>query len=188
LFTLEGISGGNAVFNPDKLDWFNQQHIGRLPPLDLLARVESRLRDAGLWRDSLRTGEAGWISDVLELLKPRVKKLDQLVDELRPFLVEDPEMDEGAVAKHLTSEIRPILTELAERVATERTIEPAAIEAAIRSLADERGIKAAALIHATRVSVTGRTVSAGLFDVLARLGTARVTHRLRRAAAYTSGT
>ena len=31
-FTLEGISGGNAVFNPEKLDWFNQQHIMRLPP------------------------------------------------------------------------------------------------------------------------------------------------------------
>src|SRR5262245_49944548 len=30
-FSLEGISGGNAVFNPDKLDWFNQQHIIRLP-------------------------------------------------------------------------------------------------------------------------------------------------------------
>ena len=30
-FTLEGISGGNAVFNPEKLDWFNQQHIARLP-------------------------------------------------------------------------------------------------------------------------------------------------------------
>ena len=29
-FALEGISGGNAVFNPDKLDWFNQQHIMRL--------------------------------------------------------------------------------------------------------------------------------------------------------------
>ena len=26
-FSLEGISGGNAVFNPEKLDWFNQQHI-----------------------------------------------------------------------------------------------------------------------------------------------------------------
>ena len=26
-FALEGISGGNAVFNPEKLDWFNQQHI-----------------------------------------------------------------------------------------------------------------------------------------------------------------
>src|SRR6185436_15055604 len=35
LFTLEGISGGNAVFNPDKLDWFNQQQIGRLAAADL---------------------------------------------------------------------------------------------------------------------------------------------------------
>ena len=29
-FSLDGISGGNAVFNPEKLDWFNQQHIARL--------------------------------------------------------------------------------------------------------------------------------------------------------------
>src|SRR5690606_956948 len=28
-FALEGISGGNAVFNPEKLDWFNQQYIAR---------------------------------------------------------------------------------------------------------------------------------------------------------------
>ena len=26
-FTLEGISGGNAVFNTEKLDWFNHQHL-----------------------------------------------------------------------------------------------------------------------------------------------------------------
>ena len=29
-FTLEGISGGNAVFNTEKLDWFNHQHLLRL--------------------------------------------------------------------------------------------------------------------------------------------------------------
>ena len=34
-FTLEGISGGNAVFNPEKLDWFNQQHICALPSAEL---------------------------------------------------------------------------------------------------------------------------------------------------------
>jgi glutamyl-tRNA synthetase len=187
LFALEGISGGNAVFNPDKLDWFNQQHIGRLPPQDLLARLESRLRDAGLWRDTLTTTEAAWIDSVLELLKPRAKKLDQLVDELRPFLVDEPEMDPAAVAKHLDSGVRPILAELADRVERDTVVDPASLESAIRALADERGIKAAALIHATRVSVTGRAVSAGLFDVLARLGSARVSRRLRRAARYTSG-
>ena len=187
LFTLEGISGGNAVFNPDKLDWFNQQHIGRLPPQELLGRVESRLREAGLWRDELKTTEAGWIDAVLELVKPRVKKLDQLVEELRPFLVDDPEMDSTAVAKHLDEGIRPILVALADEVDRGGVIEPASIESAIRALAEARGIKAAALIHATRVSVTGRAVSAGLFNVLSCLGSTRVSHRLRRAAHYTSG-
>ena len=42
LFALEGISGGNAVFNAEKLDWFNQQHIGRLAGGDLLQRIEGR--------------------------------------------------------------------------------------------------------------------------------------------------
>src|SRR3977135_3689763 len=37
-FGLEGISGGNAVFNVDKLDWFNQQHIMRLAPDELAVR------------------------------------------------------------------------------------------------------------------------------------------------------
>ncbi|HEY2431605.1 MAG TPA: glutamate--tRNA ligase [Vicinamibacterales bacterium] len=183
LFTLEGISGGNAVFSPDKLDWFNQQYIARLAPNVLLDRIESRLREAGLWRDTLRTTEAGWTDAVLELLKPRVKKLDQLVDELSPFLVEDPPLDPAAVAKHLDAGIRPVLIELAGRVG-DGAFDPAAIEMIIRALAEERGLKAGALIHATRVSVTGRAVSAGLFDVLSLLGPARVSRRLRRAAGH----
>ncbi len=187
LFTLEGISGGNAVFNPDKLDWFNQQHIGRLPAAALLERIEARLREAGLWRDTLQTSEAAWIARVLELLKPRVKKLDQLVDELRPFLVEEPEMDPAAAARHLDAAVRPIVAELADRIDRAGAIDAASVETTMRSLADERGIKAAALIHATRVSVTGRAVSAGLFDVLALLGPSRVSQRLRRASTYTSG-
>jgi glutamyl-tRNA synthetase len=186
LFTLEGISGGNAVFNPEKLEWFNQQHIARLPPAVLLARIEPKLRETGLWRDTLTTTESAWVGAVLELLKPRVKKLDQLVDELRPFLVDEPDLDPAAVAKHLGGEIRPLLAELAQIVETGAAADAAALETRLRTLADARQIKAAALIHATRVSVTGRAVSAGLFEVLALLGPARVSRRLRRAADYTT--
>ena len=39
-FALDGISGGNAVFNPDKLEWFNQQHIARFAPDELVRRVK----------------------------------------------------------------------------------------------------------------------------------------------------
>ncbi len=54
-FSLEGISGGNAVFNTEKLDWFNQQHMMRLPAGELANRVAPLLRDAGLWRDGFES-------------------------------------------------------------------------------------------------------------------------------------
>ena len=53
-FALEGISGGNAVFSQGKLDWFNQQHIMRLPLVDLAARVQPVLAEQDLWRESVR--------------------------------------------------------------------------------------------------------------------------------------
>jgi glutamyl-tRNA synthetase len=57
--------------------------------------------------------------------------------------------------------------------------DPASIESALRAVADERGIKAGVLIHATRVAVTGQAVSPGLFEVLALVGRDRVLKRLK---------
>jgi glutamyl-tRNA synthetase len=185
-FTLEGISGGNAVFNPDKLDWFNQQYIARLSAAELLQRIEPLLRERGLWRDAFRAGDAGWISAVLDLLKPRVKKLDQLVDELSPFLAEMPEFVDAAGAKQLTSAAAPAVASLASAYASAKWT-PASLEAVLRATAEAAGLKAAALIHATRVAVTGRAVSASLFDVLALVGRERVITRLRRALHYIPG-
>jgi glutamyl-tRNA synthetase len=189
LFTLEGISGGNAVFNVEKLDWFNQQHIGRLPAGDLLPRIEERLRAAGLWRDTLVTTESAWMTAVFDLLKPRVKNFDQLVDELRPFLLEDArlEMEPAAASKHLSAEIRPALARFAAALEGLEPYDATGVERTLRSTAEQSGVKGAALIHATRVSVTGRAVSAGLFELLVLLGRNRVIHRLRRAVNYIHG-
>ena len=41
-FSLEGISGGAAVFDPEKLDWFNAQYLARLEPDELRESRESR--------------------------------------------------------------------------------------------------------------------------------------------------
>ncbi len=184
LFALDGISGGHAVFNAEKLDWFNQQHIGRLSGDELLRRIEGRLRDTELWRESFVAGESAWMLSVLELLKARVKNFDQLIDELRPFLVEEPEMDKGAATKHLTPSVQPVLLQLAATLEQLQSFDATAVEQALRATAEQAGLKAAALIHATRVAVTGRAVSAGLFELLALLGAARVTQRLNRAVNY----
>ncbi len=181
-FTLDSISGGNAVFNPDKLDWFNQQHIVRLPAAEVLRRIRPDLEAAGLWRESLLGDEAVWVGCVLDLLKPRARKLRDLVPALTTFLADTVTYDEAAVAKHLSAEARPHLAAWAETVAGLPSLEPVATEAALRALADTRGIKPGVLIHGSRVAVTGQAVSPGLFEVLELVGKERVVERLRAAA------
>ena len=186
-FALEGISGGNAVFSPDKLDWFNQQHIMRLTAGDLAARVQPFLAAAGLWRESFASAERDWLLRVLELLKPRAKKLDQFADDGRPFFAESVTFDDAAVRKHLAIPgMRAHLLALAARFATAQPFDQQSSELMLRSLAEERGIKPASLIHATRVAITGRSVSPGLYEVLELLGRERACARLDRAASLAS--
>jgi glutamyl-tRNA synthetase len=160
LFALEGISGGNAVFNTEKLDWFNQQHIGRLPGAELLRRIEPRLRDQGLWRDTLAAAESAWIVRVLDLLKPRVKKLDQLVEELRPFLVDEPEIDPTAASTHLRAETRPLVEQLAQTLEDLQPFDPVTLERAVRATAGGRR-KGGGADPRDHVAVTGRAVAPG---------------------------
>jgi glutamyl/glutaminyl-tRNA synthetase len=182
-FTLEGISGGNAVFNQEKLDWFNQQYIMRLPIEDLAARVRPWLERAGLWRDSLASSERDWFHRVLELLRPRAKKLGQFVDDARPFLEQDVAIDAEAVKKYLqVPGTRARVEALGERFAMAQPFVAATLETMTRVFAEELSVKPAVLIHATRVAVTGRSASPGLFDVLELLGRERTIARLRHAA------
>jgi glutamyl-tRNA synthetase len=186
-FTLEGISGGNAVFNPDKLDWFNQQHLSRLPSEELAVRLEPLLRDSGLWRDEFARDERGWLLRLIDLLKPRAKRLGQIMDDGLFFLSDAIEYDESAVAKHLrVAGAREHLVALRSAFASVDPFEQSALETTLRSTAEARGVTPAALIHATRVAVTGRSVSPGLFEVLELLGRERTMARLDRAAGVAS--
>ena len=74
-FNLEGISGGNAVFNTEKLDWFNHQHLLRL----VGRRAHQTLGGYG----ACGLGAWGWAwadtrsAAILSLLRPRCKKLTE---------------------------------------------------------------------------------------------------------------
>jgi glutamyl-tRNA synthetase len=182
-FALEGIGGGNAVFNPDKLDWFNQQHIARLAPDELARRLKPSFEAAGLWNDEYLGNKHAWFFAVLELLKPRARRLDDFAAQGRFFFSSTIEYDESAVAKHLRlASMGDHLAALDAALDALATFDAASVEAALRTTAEARGVKAATLIHAVRVAVTGKAVSPGHFDVLALVGRDLARARLRSAA------
>jgi glutamyl-tRNA synthetase len=170
------------VFNPEKLDWFNQQHVLQLAPDELVRRLRPEFEAAGVWDETFVGDRRAWFAAVLELLRPRAKKLREFVDVGRFFFVDLPEYDPAAVAKHLHADNTDgVLARLDASFAALSEFDPASTEAALRTVADATGVKAATVIHAVRVAVTGRTASPGLFEVLALLGRDRTRARIAAA-------
>ena len=181
-FALEGISGGNAVFNPEKLDWFNQQHIARLAPEELTRRIRPLLEAAGLWDDEFLAARHAWLFAVLELLKPRARRLDDFVSQGAFLFADRIEYEPASVEKHLKVEgMAAHLAALDTAFSGLTDFDAVSTEAALRGVAEARGVKAGALIHAVRVAVTGKAVSPGLFEVLALVGRRRVHERVAAA-------
>ncbi|MGE4054699.1 MAG: glutamate--tRNA ligase [Vicinamibacterales bacterium] len=185
VFDLGGISGGNAVFNPEKLDWFSQQHLLRLAPDDLAIRLKPWFEAQGIWDDGLLGERRGWFLAVLDLLRPRAKTLAEFPIVGRFFFTQSVDaFDEAAVARHLRVEgMAGHLAATDGALAGLESFDAASIETAVRATSDARGFKAASLIHGLRVAVTGRAASPGLFEVLALLGRERVRARIAAAIA-----
>jgi glutamyl-tRNA synthetase len=179
-FSLEGISRANAVFNPDKLAWFNAQYIAKLPFEKLIRYLKPEYMKAGLWRDSLEKEESEWFRFLIDVYRPRAKVLQDFPKLSRMFLIDHVEYDQAAVEKFLKDDgVRGYLKTLSDRLAALPEFTHESLEAAVRTLAEELGIKPAILMNASRVALTGQAVAPGLFDVMMLLGRDKTVTRLR---------
>ncbi len=178
LFSLDGISRSNAVFDNDKLAWFNTEWIRRYSPQELLPLVEEEWRKAGFRSD--RSSEE--ILAAIALLQPRARSLKDFAGAFRGYFSDEYAYDTAAVAKFLADEqSRALLVELGERYEQMGEFTETAAEHSLRDFAAEKGVKAGALINGSRVALTGQGVAPSLFAVMAALGKERVVKRLKAA-------
>jgi glutamyl-tRNA synthetase len=181
-FSFDGVGSRSAVFDHDKLLWMNGEYLRRRTAGDLAALSKPWFEKEGLWSPELDGDRRGWFLTLLDLLKERCRLLGDLARDARAYLTPDFPYDPEAAGKHLTPEAAPRLRALREELARVEPFDEAGCERALRALAERLGVKAAALIHPARVALTGRSVSPGIFAVMAVHGRAGVLERLDRAA------
>lgn len=185
-FTLAAVSKSNAVFDPAKLAWMNAEHLRRMALPRLSALAEAELRGAGLWRESLAGAERESFEARVKLLQSRARSVKDFSGSGRAFFTDDFMYDPDAVKKFWKERelASSLMGELAERIAKIPALDAESAEKCLRSLAEEKGVKAGVLINASRVALTGQAVAPGLFDVMSVLGKDWVAARLERAAAF----
>ena len=181
-FSLDGLSKSSAIFDEQKLLWMNAQHLYRLSSAELFDRVVPFLAKAGLAGEAELQQRRDYVENILELLKPRAKRLTDFADQMHYFFYEPEAYDEKGMKKHWKGlETAERLDMLRSRLAGLENWTEAEIEAVVRDLAEELQISAAKLIHPTRLAISGRTATPGLFEVMALLGQDVVLQRMKKA-------
>ena len=179
LFSLEGISHSNAVFDRPKLDWFNTEYIRALPAEQLLPLVEEEWKKAGV---TPANPDRTHLLATIDLLKPRARNLKDFANSFRGFFADRYDNDPAAVEKFLKDPaVRDMLVELAERYSHASEFTEASTEQVLRDFATTKGVKAGSLINGARVALTGQAVAPSLFAVMVNLGKEKTAARLGRA-------
>jgi glutamyl-tRNA synthetase len=165
-FSTERLNDSAAVFDPEKLAWMNAQYMSSLPLDEVLGHAGSFLVEAGLGDADGQRLEA-----VVELLRTRARTLAELAELAVPYFSERLAYDPAATAKFAADvELPAQLRELAARYAALESFDKEALEATLRALCDELGVKAGQLIHPVRMALTAAKAGPPLFDVVELAG------------------
>ena len=169
-FDWEHVGATAGVFNPEKLLWLNQEWIKRTPVAELAALVRSLRPDLG---------QAEHLDGFIELMKERAKTLLEFADAYARLIAPaQVDYDPKSVAKNLTAESKPLLAEARALLAARFDDGAAALDAAFRDHATQKGLGLGKILQPLRVATTGSTVSPPLFELLSLVGRERTLARL----------
>lgn len=184
LFELEQMSKKAAIYDTKKLTWMNGQYLSELPLEQILPEAKPFFIKDGLVTEDWFAGHEEYFARLVDTVRVRVKTLQEVADASVYFFRDVEEYDPKGVAKHFKPESAALLEQCIAAVEADNVYDLASTEAAYNKIAADNGLALGKVIHPTRLALTGRTVSPGMFDVMVLLGKEKTLARMRKAVEY----
>ncbi|MDP1675858.1 MAG: glutamate--tRNA ligase [Bacteroidota bacterium] len=175
-FSIERVGKAGAVFNLEKLNWMNQQHIKMQASEKILPLIKPLLQEKG-WNSF----SDEYLLQVIGLMKERVVVIPDFVNSCNYFYENPVSYDETSRTKNWKPESGAQISRLAEKFKSLQTFDSASIEAALRSTAEEFSIGAGKLIHPLRLALSGVPNGPSLFHMAEVFGKEVVLKRMTAA-------
>ena len=178
LFELEKIHRKNASFDLAKCTWLNGEYARELPEDRFHALALIALARAGI--DTTKFPE-DYVRAALETCKGKFKIFSELPAYCGFYFSDEVTYQPDGMTKHFVAENKPRLKTLRSAFAALENFDATSIEAALKATATQLGVKVGALVHPTRLAVTGSNAGPSLYHLLEILGREKVLARLDRA-------
>ncbi len=174
-FKLEGVQRKAAVFDPQKLEWMNGEHMRHRGPAVLVSEV---------FKPADNVPHATALATVAAVL-PRSRTLLDVARQARIRAGLDPATPDEKAAAAIAKDPAGYRAALQLAVLSLRDVadwSAEGLEARLRQLAEAHGMKAGALMQPIRIALTGATVSEPVNELLVVVGKDQALDRLTRAA------
>ena len=179
LFSLDAVGKSAAIFNPEKLLWLNQHYIKAYPSNRLVENMKPFWTARGF-----DVSDPDYLRHVVEDLRTRSKTLVEMADTGAFYFLDSPDYDPEAAGKFLTADMKEHLLAVADKLASCRDYTKTGLEALLRNVAEDRGVKFKVIAQPLRVALTGKSVSPGIDDVMVTLGKDRTVRRICQSVEY----
>jgi glutamyl-tRNA synthetase len=175
-FAFEHVHKAAPIFDQDKLDWVNAEHLKKFSDDALAGLVEPFLGSLGL-----AMPDPAFAARAIASERERGKTLAELA-EISAFYFRDAVVwDEKAVTQWLGDEGKAMLADVQAALQDLESWDEASIKPALEAVVAQREVKFLKIAQPIRVAMTGTTVSPGIYEVLAILGKERSLKRLTAA-------
>jgi glutamyl-tRNA synthetase len=178
IFDLKNIGRSSATFDPDKLHWLNGEYARELSDSEFYDLAVAKLKSSGVNLDDF---PEKYVRDALQTCKGKINTFDELPAYCGFYFTDNFEYNPEGVARHFTVENKPKLTAVRDALSALKKFDVTEIEATLKSTAAKLRVKVGAIIHPTRLAVTGSNVGPSLYHLLEVLGKEKVVGRIDRA-------
>jgi glutamyl-tRNA synthetase len=180
IFDLNNVVRSHATFDPDKLHWLNGEYARELSDTEFHDLGVAALKAAGVQLDQF---PENYVRAALETCKGKINTFDELAPYCGFYFSDDFSYNPESVAKHFTPENKPRLKVVRDALAKLEQFTAPELEQTFKTTAVNLGVKVGALVHPTRLAVTGSNVGPSLYHLLEVLGKEKVLARIDRALA-----
>ncbi len=177
-FSLERVQKSGAVFNIEKLNWLNFEHLQRKDSNELVSLLRTEISKSKYMNKSFSDD---YLSRVINAMKERVNFVHEFLANGFYFFEAPIEFEEKAREKNWKADTPVYLGKLKIEFASLENPVKEDYETALGKVAEEFEIGKGKLIHPLRLVVSGVSGGPGVYDILEILGKNEVIKRIETA-------
>lgn len=179
-FSLERVNKAGAVFDLQKLNWLNAEHLRAKSNPEILDLLKQEIQKSVLLNGIINFSDE-YMLRVIEAMKERVTFVREFVTNAPYFFYSPKEYEEDVVKKRWNSESASILKELAAIYSSFENPNKDDYEQGLKSLAESKQISVGKIIHPLRLALSGMGQGPGVYDIAYTIGKTETVNRIYKA-------